>query len=108
TAALGGLFCAIEGASIWYAVLGYVALGLGLLAKGPLALVLAGIVILPYLFWTCPSSQDWQLKLARLRPILGAAVLILTAAPWYLAVTMATKGAFAQDFFIDQNLGRAA
>jgi 4-amino-4-deoxy-L-arabinose transferase-like glycosyltransferase len=108
TAALAGLFCAIEGASVRCAVLGYVALGLGFLAKGPLAVVLAGIVIVPYLCWTCTSRQDWQLKLSRLRPLLGAAVLILVAAPWYVAVSLATKGAFAQDFFIDQNLGRAA
>ncbi len=108
TAALGGLFLAAEGASIGFLLLGYVAVALALMAKGPLAIVLTGVVLLPYLLWTCRNKQDWQMRLARLRPVLGAAILLFIAVPWYLAVSIVTKGAFAQDFFIDQNLGRAA
>jgi 4-amino-4-deoxy-L-arabinose transferase-like glycosyltransferase len=106
--ALGSLLCAIEGAPIGYHVLGYLALGLALLAKGPLALVLTALVLLPYLLWTSRNPGELLLSVRRLKPLLGAALVTLVAAPWYIAVSMATNGEFAREFFIDQNLGRAA
>lgn len=106
--ALGSLLCLLEGAPAVYIVIGYVALGLAILAKGPLAPVLTAVVVLPYLFWTSRTRQAWRARMTRLCPLLGTAIVALVAAPWYLAVSFVTRGEFASDFFINQNLGRAA
>ncbi|HEY9871679.1 MAG TPA: glycosyltransferase family 39 protein, partial [Candidatus Obscuribacterales bacterium] len=106
--ALGCFLCAVEGAPGCYLVLGYLALGLALLAKGPLALVLTALVLLPYLLSRSRNPGEFLLSVRRLKPLLGAALVGLVAAPWYIAVSMATKGEFAREFFINQNLGRAA
>lgn len=106
--ALGSLLCAVEGAPSCYLVLAYLALGLALLAKGPLALVLTALVLVPYLFWRSRNAGEFLLSVRRLKPLLGAALVGLVAAPWYIAVSMATKGEFAREFLINQNLGRAA
>ena len=36
----------------------------------------------------------------------GVAAFLLVAAPWYLMVTVETRGEFARGFFLHNNLGR--
>lgn len=85
--------------------LGYFALGLATLAKGPVALVLAG------LSWTLYLLTDWRHFLPnflRLRPFAGLLILLVTALPWYLMVHHATDGLFTEGFFWEHNLRRFA
>jgi 4-amino-4-deoxy-L-arabinose transferase-like glycosyltransferase len=75
--------------------------GLGMLAKGPVALVLPAAVAILFL--------AWQRELRRLAdPRLARAVLtfILVAAPWYTWVGIETKGEWLRGFFWTHNLQR--
>ncbi len=88
-------------------LLAYIALGLAALAKGPLALVLTGLIVAGFL---ATDGSPWREKFAtlqQLRPLEGLLVAAAVAAPWYIAVCLATNGAFAQEFFIRQNFVRA-
>lgn len=107
-----GLFSRLWGAHWISLAVAYSALGLALLAKGPVPVALVAIIVLIYLAWIRPKGAEgghqwWWRKLAVLHPLLGTAVMLSIAAPWYIAEGMATKGAFFQEFFINQNFGRA-
>ncbi len=78
------------------------AAGLGMLAKGPVALVLPLAVTVLFL--------AWQRELRRLvDPRVGRGVLafLLVAAPWYTWVGVETKGEWLKGFFLTHNVGRA-
>src|SRR5207249_1189286 len=64
-----------------YCLLMYAAMGAGTLVKGPVALVIPGIVIFCYLL----LSRKWFL-LSRMHILLGALVYFVVVAPWYLWV----------------------
>lgn len=88
--------------------LAYGCLGIAALAKGPLAIMLAGLVVGGFLLMRKATwAERWQAVLA-LKPFQGLLVTALVAVPWYVAVCTATKGAFAKEFFLKQNFGRAA
>ena len=79
----------------------YAVLGLATLAKGPVAVVLAGLVALAYLL-TC---RDWKtLKATLLSP--GPAFFLLVAGPWYAVCYQRNGMAFIQEFIIKHNFGR--
>lgn len=80
-----------------------VASGLGFLTKGPLALLLPAIVVLPVL---------WR---ERRRRTVGAAALVraallfaLAGLPWYVAMTAEHGTAYLESFFVGDNLERFA
>jgi 4-amino-4-deoxy-L-arabinose transferase-like glycosyltransferase len=70
-----------------YCLLMYTGLGAGTLAKGPIALVLTGMIIFFYLLFT----RRWFL-LRRLHIPLGALVYFAVVAPWYLWVEARNPG----------------
>jgi 4-amino-4-deoxy-L-arabinose transferase-like glycosyltransferase len=107
-----GLFSRLHGAHWCSLAFAYGALGLALLIKGPVPVALVALLIVVYLFWTGPRGSEgryrwWWQKAVLLHPLLGTAVMLSIAAPWYIAEGLATKGAFYQEFFIKQNFGRA-
>ncbi len=75
----------------------YVAAGLAVVAKGPLGLVLVGLVVGP---WLLIRRQMGFLKHMGLW--WGAPVFLAVAAPWYVAV-MRANADFGAYFFIQQN-----
>lgn len=79
----------------------FVSLGLGLLAKGPLALVLVGI---PVFFWVL-LRNEWSNLWHSLPWIKGSALLILIALPWYILAEMRTPG-FLNYFIVGEHLNR--
>lgn len=102
----------------------YVILGLAVLAKGPVGIVLPGCIMLaystfaPWLESESTQASHWRARLFRLpahvgrslfslRPIMGLAIVLVVAAPWYAAVGYATDGEFLRGFFVDHNLRRA-
>lgn len=120
----------------WYSAAAiYAAMGLAVLAKGPVGLVLPTAVIGMFLLIqrlpkNTPAGQEITNWLARgqslvlaavrpfaplhflhtcweMRPITAVLVVAAVAAPWYVAVGMATEGEFLRGFFLEHNLKRA-
>ncbi|MFO1066817.1 MAG: glycosyltransferase family 39 protein [Pirellulales bacterium] len=112
-----------------YAGLGYTALGLAILSKGPVGIILPMIVI--HVWWLVNNAPErnkegknsWLRRLVRvqqvfhprripaalsaLRTIPGVLLSVLVAAPWYIAVGLETDGEFLADFFWRHNVERA-
>lgn len=85
---------------------GYVFLGLALLCKGPIAIILCGLAFLPYLISISRSRQQFFQAALELKPLIGAAIVLLINLPWYVMASIATNGRFLVDFFYTQNFGR--
>jgi 4-amino-4-deoxy-L-arabinose transferase-like glycosyltransferase len=92
----------------WVAVL-YLCGGLGVLTKGPIAVVLpAGAIGLTLL--VCGRLRDWRC----LRPFAGLVIVALVAAPWFIYMHLRYPSSadgliagFSHVFFVSQNLERA-
>ncbi|MBN8576584.1 MAG: glycosyltransferase family 39 protein [Cytophagales bacterium] len=81
----------------------YAACALGFLAKGLVAVVFPGLIVLLFLV------IQKQLTLTHLRTLkLPSGILIFCAiaVPWYLAVGMLTDGLWLEGFFLKHNLSR--
>jgi 4-amino-4-deoxy-L-arabinose transferase-like glycosyltransferase len=79
----------------------FVALALGMLSKGPIALVLVGISLC---IWICFQSR-WK-RLPKCLPWVGGLLLfLLLALPWYLLAEKATPG-FLNYFLIGEHFKR--
>ena len=78
----------------YWGYLFFVGLGLGLLAKGPLALVLVALPIGPWLLLRGKLAACWK-SLPWLR---GTLLMLLIALPWYAMAEMRTPGFL--DYFI--------
>lgn len=75
-------------------------MALGMLAKGPVAPFLAGLVILVFAAAFC----DWRL-IARTLWLPGILLFVAIALPWYVAVQMANPQ-FFREFILQHNLER--
>lgn len=95
-----GMNTAGRGGAIWR-YLFFVALGLGLLSKGPVVLVLAG---LPILAW-CLLCGESRRALFALPWTGGIALMLLIAVPWYVLAEQRTPG-FLSYFLIGENFLR--
>jgi 4-amino-4-deoxy-L-arabinose transferase-like glycosyltransferase len=98
------------------ALCGYFALALAIVCKGPIGLVLVFGSIVTY------ASLDWWHRkrnlanlqprealphlMATLRPVAGALILLFAACPYFIIAHFTTNGAFTNEFFFHQNLGR--
>ena len=79
------------------------AAGLGLLMKGPIALVVAGLVIVP-IWW----RERRRLPFSWRGLVLAAVICAAVALPWYAAMTIEHGAAYLQSFFVGDNLERFA
>lgn len=110
-------------------ILAYAAMGIGALAKGPVAIVLPmsswGLFLLAATFqppeaaesanrltrltklaWSfCGPARVWRAAW-HMRPLAGVAVFLLIASPWYVLVGLKTDGQWLADFFGIHNIGR--
>jgi 4-amino-4-deoxy-L-arabinose transferase-like glycosyltransferase len=78
------------------------AAGLGMLAKGPVALLLPMATTILFLLCRRQMRKLWDLR------VLGASVaFLLVAAPWYIWVGMETKGEWLSGFFWKHNVQRS-
>ena len=74
----------------WAAPLAFwVAAGVGILIKGPIVLLVSGTTALALA--VLDRRAGW---LKRLRPLVGLAIVLAIAAPWLIAITVKTNGAF--------------
>lgn len=81
----------------------YIYAGLGFLAKGLIAIVLPGMIVL--IFITVTQPVRWA-TFARLRPFSGILWFCGIALPWYIAVGVQTNGAWLEGFFYEHNIER--
>jgi len=93
-------FAWLETGKPWLIVTFYVALGLGTLAKGPVAPLLAGILILLF----AASQRSWKLALKTFS-LPGLAAFLIVVAPWYVLV-QARNPEFFRVFLLEHNLAR--
>ena len=94
-----GVWAALEG---WWMVAGLAA-ALGFLTKGPVALVIPAIVLIP-IWWR--ERRTRPPRLADL--LLAALVFVAIGLPWYGAMTFVHGSAYLQSFFLGDNLERFA
>jgi 4-amino-4-deoxy-L-arabinose transferase-like glycosyltransferase len=79
---------------------GYVALAFAVLTKGPLALVLCGLTFL----LACLVSADLRPRLLGLRWILGLALIVAIAGPWFIYMYVRFGQDFVNGYALDENL----
>ncbi|HRD68187.1 MAG TPA: glycosyltransferase family 39 protein [Candidatus Competibacter sp.] len=90
-----------EGRRIWlYA--SAVAMGLGFLTKGPIAVAIPAGVSLLY----CASRGEWRAWLRLAMDWRAWILFLLIAAPWYVAQYLREGEGFLLGFFLRHNLGR--
>ncbi len=81
----------------------YACLALAALAKGPVAIVLPGAIVLLFLLWTKALNLR---NITHWVPTPALLLFLLITLPWYFAVGFATDGAWPTGFFLHHNLGR--
>ncbi len=79
----------------------FIACGLGLLAKGPVTLILPAM---PIFFWVL-LRKDWLALWRNFPWIIGCCIVIFIAGPWYYLAEMRTPG-FLNYFIIGENIDR--
>lgn len=80
---------------------------LGLLTKGPVAVVLPGVVIAVFLAWETVRRDRRALLRTVGRSLPAAALCLAMAAPWFVAVHLRTGGNFTLEFFVYHHLCRS-
>ncbi len=83
-------------------LLAYACVALAFLAKGPLALVLSGALLVAFLAW----QRDFR-AFGRMRLGWGLLILLALVSPWYVAAGLKGGGAYAYQMIVHQNLERA-
>ena len=94
--------------TIWMALrqrwpLAGVAAGLGFLMKGPVAIVVPALVVLP-VWW----RERATLRIEWSRLVLGIVLGLAVGLPWYAAMTIAHGQPYLESFFLGDNLERFA
>ena len=104
TLAMRGFWAAFEDGpsrrprEVWLLFIG---LGIGLLAKGPVAVVLSALPIGLWILLTGNLNASWQ----RLPWIKGSLLTLAIAAPWYVMAELRTPG-FWEYFFVGEHFKR--
>jgi len=94
TLVLTSLVIRLQGGPMIWGWMFFIGLAIGLLAKGPLILVLTG---LPVFLWVV-IARRWQRLRECLPWLLGSALTLAIAVPWYVLAELKTPGFF--DYFI--------
>jgi 4-amino-4-deoxy-L-arabinose transferase-like glycosyltransferase len=82
-----------------YSALLGLAIGIGILVKGPMILFFVGLSVIALSMWE--GRWSW---ISSMRPIFGLGIVVLINVPWLVAIGLVTKGeyfteALGQDFF---------
>jgi 4-amino-4-deoxy-L-arabinose transferase-like glycosyltransferase len=95
-----GLWRGVNYNDMTWARIGFIGLGLGMLAKGPLSIVLVGMLAT---LWVA-STHNWK-RFLHLPWFSGLMLLTLVSAPWYYLAEQKTPG-FLNYFFIGEHWNR--
>jgi len=85
----------------WYLAC-YVLIAGAILTKGPVGIVLPGLIILAFLLYL---GNFWQV-LREMRPLIGILVIVALSVPWYLLVTWRNGWNYINSFFGYHNIER--
>ena len=80
----------------------YAWMGVGLLAKGPIA---ALVPLMPAVLW-CVIERDWRRLWRAVFEPAGWVLTLAIAAPWYIAIYIDQGQAFIDGFILKHNVGR--
>src|SRR5438105_5298340 len=80
--------------------LGYVALALGILVKGPIALVLAALTLLLLI----AALPDLRRRLLALHWFVGLMLIVAISAPWFVYMYVRFGQAFIAGYVLDENV----
>jgi 4-amino-4-deoxy-L-arabinose transferase-like glycosyltransferase len=72
-------------------LLGWLALGLGALVKGPVTLAVGAVTVIALVAW----DRDWR-WLKATRPLIGVPLALAVVAPWAIAIALESHGQFYQ------------
>jgi 4-amino-4-deoxy-L-arabinose transferase-like glycosyltransferase len=100
TLALFSFFLAWRDGGIWRWIF-FAAMGLGILAKGPIGAALPIAVAAVFLWW----RSELAAGIRKLRPISGFILTLAIAAPWFVAVAIRVPG-FIWFYFVGEHLRR--
>ncbi|EAR57659.1 hypothetical protein SKA34_08733 [Photobacterium sp. SKA34] len=101
---VGFYLCWQDKSKLW-GYLGFVGLAIGLLAKGPLIIVLVGLAVMPWLIIQYGFKASFKQLWGRF-PIVGGTILMLViAVPWYVMAERATPG-FLHYFLVGEYVDR--
>ena len=100
TAALFALFLHWSEGGRW-CWLGYTAIAMGLLAKGPVAAAIPIITLAIFLWWQGELSG----AIGRFHALAGGALVALIAAPWFIVIAIREPG-FVDFYFVGEHLRR--
>ncbi len=87
--------------SRWYLVF-YVLIALAVLAKGPLGIVLPGLIIGSFVLYLGNGREVWR----EMFPLWGGLIVLAIALPWYILVIRSNGWAYINSFFLYHNFER--
>jgi len=105
TMAMVGFAIAWRDGSSAYAYLGFIGIGLGLLAKGPIILILLGLAIVPWIVFNYGFLKGLKELFSRIPLVSGLLLTCLIALPWYIMAERATPG-FLNYFLVGEHFLR--
>ncbi|MFM5999099.1 MAG: ArnT family glycosyltransferase [Dolichospermum sp.] len=85
----------------WY-LASYVLIAGAILTKGPVGIVLPGLIMIAFSLYIGKFWQIWQ----EMRPILGMVIVLVLSLPWYILVTWHNGWNFINAFFVYHNIER--
>ena len=90
-----------RGKKLYWLLICAITMGLGALAKGPVAIALPGAAVFIWLIWEKRLKEilSWKILIAGI-------VMFAVALPWYLLVHKETNGEWTKGFFLQHNFGR--
>ncbi len=101
TLAMVGFYLCWQGSKSW-GYLGFAGLAIGLLAKGPVILVLMGLSVGLWLIWGFGFIKPWRELVKRVPIVSGLLLMLLLSLPWYLMAEQATPG-FLEYFIVGEH-----
>lgn len=101
TLALVAFWFAVEEKSLRWGYAFFAALGIGMLAKGPIALVLSGLPVFVWLFW----AKSWKKMFSSLPIFSGILLMLAICLPWYILAERKTPG-FLEYFIVGEHFKR--
>ena len=104
TLAMVGFYRGWFGERLW-SYLSFVGLAIGLLAKGPLTVVLFGLAVGPWSLLRYGLVDGLQQLWQRLPVLSGTALMLVIAVPWYVLAEQATPG-FLDYFLVGEHFQR--
>lgn len=105
-AALAWLLTA-RGRPLRPAILFWTAMGIGVLVKGPIAVMVGLATLAGLAFWALVTARPMR-DLARVRPIMGVVIVAAIVTPWLVAILHLTDGRFLAEALGTDALGKVS